>query len=602
MDFIQKNWREILVFVLASCFFILTSSFNFFTQDYATKAKQQDFVKWLSPDETSNYIFTKLYAQTGEISLIEDYNLKTKDIMHPRSFRSDAGVLKPVSFLGIILLYGKIASIFGYKIIPFLTPFFAALGIIFFYLLIKRIFDENVAVVSTLLFSCFPPLVYYTARSMFHNVILVVFLVIGLYFGIEMLKERKVVYETDWKGMIFAASSGLFIGGAVISRTSELLWLLPCFFVIWVAFVDKIGFIKLMLFLSFLFLAMLPALYYNQVLYGSPLSGGYSEMNKSLENLKNAGAGMVTTTIQADMKKQKEIITMIKDSIFHFGIHPRQSLRMVKYYFIEMFPWIFWPAVFGFLLFTQDLVNWHRRHVVYLIVLFILAFILSLYYGSWKFYDNPDATRHTIGNSYTRYWLPIYMGAIPFVGIFITKFSNAFIAFLNLFFRGKVKDEEEAEEIEQKKKFFSIGLSQTIIKFSINSLVIALVFFLSIHFVLLGSEEGLVYAANNQINVRPEWERVLSLTEHNSTLITRYHDKLFFPERKVIVGEFEDKKMVAEYANLAKYLPLYYYNFTLPQTSIDWLNQKRLGEVGLGIEKVKQITHDFTLYRLYRVR
>lgn len=581
-----------MVVVLAACFFIASGSFNYSTQKYAQNSDELDFVKWLSPDETSNYIFAKLYAQTGEIKIQEDYNLKTKEIMHPRSFRSDAGTLKPVSFLGIILIYGRIANLFGYQVIPYLTPFFGALGIIFFYLFIKKVFDKNVALVSSLVLSCFPPFVYYSARSMFHNVLFTVLLLMGLYFGILMLQKRKEPWRTDWRGMFFAALSGFAFGLSAITRSSELLWLAPSLFMIWVVYAWRMGIVRLLVFLSFIFLAIMPVMYCNQILYDSPLSGGYSEMNQSILNIKNAGLGMVSTTIQADMSRQKELIATIKKSIFHFGIHPRQSWQMVRHYFIEMFPLLFWSSLLGFVLFAANIFTWRRRHFTYLSVLLFLSFVLFIYYGSWKFNDNPDVTRHTIGNSYTRYWLPVYLGAIPFAAILIVKISRA-ISNFGRFFRGSRSEDSLP-------RFFSWSISKTIVRFVVQSFLLAPIFLFSIHFVLIGSEEGLVYAATQQRAVYPEWKEVLRLTEHNSTLITRYHDKLFFPERKVIMGDFNDQRMVEQYANLAKYLPLYYYNFTLPKESVDWLNQRRLGEVGLGIEKVSQITKDFTLYRIIR--
>ena len=110
--FIRKNKGFFIVCFLAVVFFFATSSFYYITQT-------DDFQKWTSPDETANYIFTKLYAQTGELSITEEYNLYTEGIMHPRSFRADDDKLKPVSFLGIILIFGEIAKSTSHKIIPF---------------------------------------------------------------------------------------------------------------------------------------------------------------------------------------------------------------------------------------------------------------------------------------------------------------------------------------------------------------------------------------------------------------------------------------------------------------------------------------------------
>ena len=126
---LKKYWRWPVLTLAALIFFLGTASFNYYAQPAG-------FVKWLSPDESSNYNFSKLYAQEGWLSFFEKYNLLSADIMRPRSYRSDQGNIKPVSFLGLILIYGKIAGLTSYKILPYLTPFFAAIGIIFYFLLI----------------------------------------------------------------------------------------------------------------------------------------------------------------------------------------------------------------------------------------------------------------------------------------------------------------------------------------------------------------------------------------------------------------------------------------------------------------------------------
>jgi hypothetical protein len=123
----------------------------------------------------------------------------------------------------------------------------------------------------------------------------------------------------------------------------------------------------------------------------------------------------------------------------------------------------------------------------------------------------------------------------------------------------------------------------------------------SLNFVLTGSEEGLIFSLIKHRQAKIEFEKVLALTENNSVIVTFYHDKLFFPERKVIPGLFDDKRMVDKYEILAGYLPVYYYNFTLSEADMKYLNERRLFESGMNIEKVKKITQDFTLYRLFKL-
>lgn len=589
---IKNNWHWPVVLAMAIVFFLSVSSFNFLTQEYS---KSGDFVKWASPDETANYIFTKLYAQTGELKFDEKYNIITKDIMRPRSFRSDNGELKPVSFLGIIIIYGQIAKLFSYKIIPYLTPLFGALGIIFFYLFIKRIFGKKNALISAFLLAIFPPFIYYSARSMFHNVLFVVLLLAGLYFLVLAYKSRKkiiMIKEKNWskidiKGFIAISLSGLLFGLAIMTRTAELLWVLPTISIVWLFNIKRAGIYKPLIFIVFVGLGLVPGFYYNQVLYGSFYFGGYAEMNTSLLTLKEAGSGLVTSAVIGEFDKVYRLLATIKNTIFYFGFNLPQSLNMLAAYFAKMFYWMFWLSLLGFLLFLSQWRKIKRRHWSFIAGAAVFSVILVLYYGSWVFHDNPDPNSATIGNSYTRYWLPIYMASFPFVSFYLIKITKA----IAVLFPNK---------IESKTKFFSKYIRRKYIVAGVKLSVLGIIAFWSIQFVLIGSEEGLVYLAGRQHSAKYEFNRVLELTESNSTIITRYHDKLFFPERKVIVGLFDDKEMVAQYANLVKYLPLYYYNFTLPKRDFDYLNDRRLLEAGLGIEAVSKVTDKFTLYKLFK--
>lgn len=563
-NWLIKYWHWLLLTLMAIVFFVGTASFNYFTQ-------KNDFIKWLSPDESANYAFAKLYAQEGRLEFFEKYNLAAHDIMHPRSYRSDLGWLKPVSFLGVILIYGKIASLTTYKILPFLTPLIAALGIIFYYLLIKEVFGKRNALISALILTAFPPFIYYSARSMFHNVLFMVLLIISFYFAVLAVKKTKQpladakTVKPRFLQDIYAGLAGACLGLAIMVRPSELIWLIPVWLIIWLFNVKKFGLIKLIIFIACLLFSLVPALYWNKILYQSYWRGGYNEMNQSILNIASAGSEIVKSGI-----KKTEIIknslTEIKNNFFHFGLWPAKSLKMLYFYFAKMFYWIFWPAFFGFLMLLQKIKKWRAKHYAYLIAYFAAAAILLFYYGSWNFHDNPDPKSRTIGNSYTRYWLPIYLGAMPLASIFLVKLSDIF--------------------------------KRKILVYSLRALIIFLVFFISIRFVLFGSDEGLIKSAKQQLASRGEYNQVLNLTENQAVIITRYHDKLFFPERKVIVGLFDDEGMIKEYAALIKYLPVYYYNFTFPEKDFNYLNNRKLPDFGLKIEAVAKVTKDFTLYRL----
>jgi hypothetical protein len=593
--FFKLFWREICVVILAAGFFASTCFFISFIQ-------RDGFVKWGSPDETANYTFAKLYAQTGQLTIYEKYNPFVNEVMQPRSLRSDNGVLKPVSFLGIILIYGTIAKIFSSGVIPYLTPFFAALAIFFYYLLIKKIFTPRVAFLSTLLLLSFPVWYFYTVRSMFHNVLFVSLLIIGLYFTVLSTTRKDAknnffswrFWRMNWLNLFFAALGGLFIGGALISRTSELIWLAPALFIAWLFNVKKIGFIKLIVIIVFAALPFVPVAAWNEVLYGGYFNGGYTEVNHSITTVTEASAALTKHVRAGKLALIHEPMEKIKNAVFYFGLNYTVAEQNFKSYFLRMFPWLFWTAALGVVLFISRVWKWKKRYWAYFLAYFAASAILVLYYGSWIFNDNPNLNQITIGNSYTRYWLPIYLGAMPLAAFSISRFSWAVFA-----------REKNAEEVMVKnsraswKDFFRPAWPRR--GFCVGALevvIIIAVYFYSFNFLIGGSDEGLIYTDFNNKVLRSEYSQVMAATESSSVIITRYHDKLFFPERKVIIGTLTDDAMIPRYARLAKLIPVYYYNFSFKQPDIDYLNNGRLKNAGLVLRKIKETDTVFTLYKL----
>jgi len=142
------NWSLVIVLFLAGIFFVATASFNYLTQEL-------DYIKWTSPDETANYFFARRFSEGKALAWFDEAAIIGDNVVMPRSFRSDFGWLKPVSFLGIILIYGTLGSLFGTALIPFLTPFLAALGIIIFYLVTSKIFSKRIGLISASLLTFF---------------------------------------------------------------------------------------------------------------------------------------------------------------------------------------------------------------------------------------------------------------------------------------------------------------------------------------------------------------------------------------------------------------------------------------------------------------
>jgi len=566
---LTRSWVLVLLTTVAGTFFIAVSSYNYLSQS-------PDFVKWSSPDETANYFLTRLYSQSVQLTYLEKYNLVSEGIIMPRSFRSDGALVKPVSFLGLILIYGPIAKLLGVAVIPYLTPAFAALGLIIFYLIVKRLFDRHSAIIATCLLSAFPVYVYYSARSMFHNLLFIVLWLAGLYLALKMTDQaRPLNQERSWSAKYsyywpwaLAGLAGLVTGLAATVRSSEMIWLIPMLGIVWLFNFKRSGLVKPLLFIYFFGLAFLPISYWNTVLYDAPTKTGYPQMDKSISNIVTNSTGVVRASADRDVNQVKSFYQQAKQSFFVFGFKPEHSRKMFYYYVYRMFTWLVYGAVLG-LIFLVFKLSHRKRDLCFVTSYGLLSLILIYYYGSWIFYDNPDPNSYTIGNSYTRYWLPVYLGALALCGYGIARLT-AWLKWPPLILLGR-------------------------------SIVVGSIMFSSIIFVLYGSAEGLAPSLDRQIASRTEYDQLICATEANAVIVTRYHDKLLFPQRRVIVGNLSDPKMNLLYAGLAKRLPIYYYNFSYSDADLVYLNNTSLKTAGLSIVKVAPITNKFTLYRLNKL-
>lgn len=573
----------IILALLVLGFFVATSFFNYSTQS-------SDYVKFLSPDETANYFFARQYAETGNIAVFEPANLIAEEVVHPRSIRSDHAWLKPVSFLGIILVYGQIAAWLGVGIIPFLTPIFASLGIIFFYAFVRKLFGRQTAMISAFLLASFPVYFFYTTRSMFHNIIFIVFLLGGAYFSLLTLpdknKERKEFWtwrlsKQDLITYLFSLLTGLMFGAAVAARSSELLWLAPVLFVACLFYMRRLGLARLTFIIAGLVIAILPVFYWNQILYSSPFFGGYGEMNQSITEITQASGEFLQSTIQGNFSQYQVVVDKLVNNIFYFGYQPYQSLRMFFYYGPNMFPLLASLTFLGFLIFLYKIIVQPKKGAyLYLLSWLILSLILVFYYGSWQFNDNPDPKRFTIGNSYTRYWLPMYIMALPLVALFISKLAN----FITGLLRNKIYSDNQ------------LALRR-LLAWGLMLLLTTFVVFQSMLFTVFGSEEGLATLYYNHFIDRNNVRSVLNLTESESIIVTQYHDKQLFPERRVVNALLTNDVVNASLAQILRLYPIYYYNFAFPEKDLTYLNDRRLPQFGFNIDLISRQGR-FALYKL----
>ncbi|OGF19399.1 hypothetical protein A3G56_00420 [Candidatus Falkowbacteria bacterium RIFCSPLOWO2_12_FULL_45_10] len=598
---IFRNWRIIVLTSLAVIFFILYSWYPF------QVAGSTNF-KFASPDETANYFWIKrvagmsLRGSNGDRSnpmvstenqgiaspavlrdrndsalmYFEPLNVIANDTVVPRSVRSDSGAVKPVSFLGIILIYGALAKIFGSGIIIYLTTLSAAVGALFFYGIIKRVFNENIALLSALMLFVLAPYWYYASRGLFHNVLFVDLVLAGAWVslrGMERSGMTKQPRETETSGNDEIASlhfvplamtiiAGICFGLAIMTRASELIWLAPAMLISWLFYFKQTDWRKLILFLAGIFLALMPMFYYNQILYGGALNFGYNaKANNYLtppsveEKTEAAPPGNKTPRT---LTSEEKIISVnkIKSFVLPFGLNFKNAAKHFLYYYPLMFWYLFWPALLGAMMFLYRYQTRDKKQRLYFISFVAVSVIVIFFYGPWKIHDNPNPASITIGNSYARYWLAMYVMSLPLAAMFFTALGNLF--------------------------------KPARLRTAIIAILIGAGAALNIQTAVFNPEEGLKAVAKSVIQDERRVNEIKAMIEPRAVIISERFDKFFWPEYKVIVGNLSNRAPLTAYANLVgQGTPLYYYGFIFPPQDMDYLNNKKLAEAGLQVEPVK---------------
>ncbi|MFA5318614.1 MAG: hypothetical protein WC323_04050 [Patescibacteria group bacterium] len=566
--YIMNNWRIIILSILGIIFLFIYTWFPY-------QISRGENVKFPSPDGTANYFWAERYAAGKDLFYFEPLNLIADDVIVPRSVRSDNGEVKPVSFLGLILIYGWIAKIFGSWIIIYLTPLLAVIGVLFFYGVIKRVFNEKIAFVSALMFLCLAPYWYYASRSMFHNVLFIDLVLAGAWMWIYAAYNGTRIKRIKRMGANYFLPflSGAFIGLAIITRASELIWLAPAILLAWAMYFKQIQWDKLTLFACGVFLALMPMFYYNQILYGDFLKFGYNKPvaveTQSEIVVNNIGAENIDGI--ATPPRSIAGLFAMTNKFIPAQINIKQAGKSFIYYYVIMFWHLFWPALFGGIWFLWNYKKQNKGHWLYFASFILVSVILVLYYGSWEIYDNPDKSSVTIGNSYTRYFLPMYIMSIPLAVLFIVKLSELL-----------------------KKKYLIYGLQ-----------IVAIIAFFILNFQIaaLCKEEGLLSMKNSLEEGVILGEEILPHIEPEAIIISERFDKIFWPERKVIVGNFTGKEHNLQYQKLIEYgTPLYYYGFIFPEVDMNYLNDRRLKEHNLKIEPIKlSESNRLGLYKLVKI-
>ncbi|MBI4599184.1 hypothetical protein HY734_03260 [Candidatus Uhrbacteria bacterium] len=512
---------------------------------------------FVSPDETANAFFAGTFAEHGRLYAFEPLNEILGDVLHPRSILSLHGRLVPASFPGLPVLYGLAARLLGIGALPLLTPVVAFLAVLAWYGIVRKLFDPRVARWAALLLFAHPAWWYYAARSLMHNVLFTSLLIGSVFFAlVQPFKGLRT------RGMRFIPAAadpalvGICFGLAVFVRASEAFWMLAGGLLILVWLHRHVARQAVAWAVLGAVLAVSPLFFFNQALYGSPVSTGYTLVAETTDEASQAA-------VSAPLGGSRSVRSLVAP----FGIHPRIAWSHLLAYGITLFWWMAVLAVPGFFLaFPKRSDKGARRQWrwLYLAVFLFVGGWLALLYGSWTIHDNPDPAAVTIGNSYVRYWLPAFVLTTPFAALAILWVRDLLLHPLA-------------------QRAWAVG-------------AFLAVFGLGVHGAFFASADSLVLARRTLEAAAKTRDQVLGLTEPDAVIVVDRADKLFFPHRRVRYP-LRDEATYALLPRIALRAPLYYFGITLPETDLAYLNDDKLKGLGLGIELVGTYGEE-SLYRM----
>lgn len=491
-----------------------------------------------SPDETANNFFIQRLAESGDFFSPEPLNFFLSGAVRPRSISWNGYTLAPQGFVGLPLLYGWLAKIFGVAATKFFTPILAVLGALAFYDLVKKIFNRRIAAVSFVLLLTFPVYWYYASRHLYSNVPFVSFLIIAAWAAISgALNKNSALRHL----IIFCAA----FSAALALRPNEAAWILPVLALNLLVFRNNISGKKIFYAILMMGFAALPVLSANLFFYGNIFGSGYTLYGAvGVGSPAAASSGAVWSDILA------------------YGFHPAAIAKNVYGFFIKYFWYYSAPALVGFLLLLGRRKAGERSYAMSAI--FSAAWLIAVY-GSGIFADNPNGDM-TIGDSHFRYWLPVFIFMLPFIGIAAEK---------------------------------SIFRLRPPIRFAALSLCFVFFMVLSVYTVFFSQDDGLLAVKQNlEINYAVK-EEILKITGPDDIIITGRQDKIFFPERTVIYTQkISDPRLLY---NLRKIKNRNFYYYGIGPAAEEFYTMGNIARIyGFRLSRIAIFGKE-VLYKLERI-
>ncbi len=523
---------------------------------------------YISPDETANAYFATTFAEEGKLWYTEPLNLDAFDRLHPRATESHGGLVSPSGFWGMSFIYGLIGGLTSVSFMHILTALIAIIASFLFKTTIAKVCDEKIAWISWVLLLTHPAWWYYAMRGWHHN-ILFVSLLITLLYGIIVRPFTSHASHSPSVGVmmdkILIASSAAL---AIFVRPSAILWLIPI-----LAIATHLA--------SRRTKKLLIAAIVTSLIAAAALWMVNTSVFGSLSHLR------ASSSVPAH---ESSFITQI----FPDGFQIKTVARSIGYYFFIKIWWFTIPmliALTAFIpkhkkilgqLFKKTSNNFGERRNLsdspfafgrraqptqqkdnslkdrYLLLFAGVTVMLLLWYGSWNISDNPDPRNISLANSYMRYWLPAFVLSIPCVAIGIQAIS--------------------------KKINHTKGLAGLlVVMIGISGYTVA------------SGNDGVI---NNISQLKTNHEisqKVNGLIPSQSIIITNRHDKLFFPDHKILFP-IDDPGTFETIRALKRTSPIFVYNLKFSEDELSGYNGV-LKQLGLRLQPLQEFGNE----QLYRI-
>jgi len=338
-----------------------------------------------SPDENTYVYFSKLLKNESSLGYIEPLNEEydTNIFLFRSAIYSDeTKLVSSRGFFGINVINGVIWSLTGESY--FINVLIALLGLVFFYLLIRELFNQRIALISLVCASVLPLYAFWAPR-VYADIPSLAFLLGSMFYLVRYSKSKQLKY---------VVLSAIFFSVSFWCRYVAVIYM-AIFIVIFLAFPLKSAFTKKNLYAVGIYGAVsvvliLPLLILNGQLYGGPFATGLA-LNPN--------------------------INVVEGSIFERLVHNfgKYFLSLDLYYVVVY-------TMLGLLGIVLLLKNGGRNKK--LALFFICTFVfINIYIANSALWGESSA-KAELSHSYMRYLMLHYLLLIPYGITFLDEIRS----------------------------------------------------------------------------------------------------------------------------------------------------------------------------------